>query len=323
MRFNRLDLNLLTALDVLLTERSITRAAERLNLTPSAVSGALGRLREYFDDELLVQVGRKMEPTPRAEGLRDAVRDVLVRIDSTIAARPVFDPATTDRSFRILLSDYTQFVLAPHLLALAAEQRCTARFEFLPQVSNPQRALERGEADLLIIPQGLNSPEHPEEVLYEEHFVCVLWAGAALAQGEFSFDRYLAAGHVVMQPPGTGTDSFEAWFVRRYGITRRVAVSTFSFVSLPALVAGTEHVATVHQRLAQLFVGRWPLVLRQPPLPIEPMQQSVQWHKYRTQDPGLHWLRSQLRQAVQRMDASPMPASGTGAQPVQAQRSAM
>lgn len=304
MRFNRLDLNLLIALDVLLTERSITRAAERLSLTPSAVSSALSRLRDYFDDELLVQVGRKMEPTPRAEGLHDAVRDVLVRIDSTIAAQPRFDPATSERTFRIFLSDYSQFVLAPHLLALAAEQRCSARFEFLPQVTNPQRSLERGEADLLIIPQGFLSPEHPQELLYEEKFTCLMWAGAALAQGEFDFDRYLAAAHVVMQPPGATDGSFEAWFVRRYGITRRVAVTTYGFVMLPALVVGTEYVTTVHARLARLFTSAWPLVLRPPPLPIEPMRQAVQWHKYRTQDPGLTWLRGLLQRAVQRMDAA-------------------
>lgn len=303
MRFNRLDLNLLIALDALLTERSITRAAERLNLTPSAVSSALARLRDYFDDELLVQVGRKMEPTPRAEGLVDAVRDVLVRIDSTIAMQPQFDPAASERTFRIFLSDYSQFVLAPHLLALAAEQRCTARFELLPQVTNPQRSLERGEADLLIIPHGFMSPEHPQEVLYEESFECVVWAHAELAKGELDFDRYVAAGHVVMQPPGGLGESFEAWFVRRYGITRRVAVTTYGFVTLPVLVEGTEYVATVHSRLARLFVGRWPLVSRPPPLQMERMQQSVQWHKYRTQDPGLTWLRGLLRQAVARMDA--------------------
>lgn len=303
MRFNRLDLNLLIALDVLLTERSITRAAERLKLTPSAVSSALSRLRDYFDDELLVQVGRKMEPTPRAEGLHDAVRDVLVRIDSTIATKPLFDPATTDRTFRIFVSDYTQFVLVPHVLALAAEQRCTARFEFLPQVTNPQRNLERGEADLLIIPSGFLSPDHPQEVLYEEQFVCVMWSEADLARQEFDFERYTKAAHVVMQPPGIAGESFEAWFVRRYGITRRVAVTTYGFVTMPALVLGTEYVATVHARLARQFTERWPLVVRQPPLQFEPMQQSVQWHKYRTQDPGLLWLRGLLRQAVTRMDA--------------------
>ena len=304
MRFNRLDLNLLIALDALLRERSITRAAERLKLTPSAMSGALARLRDYFDDELLVQVGRRMEPTPRAEGLHDAVRDVLVRIDSTIAAQPLFDPATSDRTFRIFMSDYTQFVLAPHLLALVTEQRCTARFEFLPQVTNPQRSLERGEADLMIIPRGFLSPDHPEEVLYEEDFVCVVWRGSALAQGELTFERYLAAGHVVMQPPDGAGEAFEAWFVRRYGVTRRIAVTTYGFATLAALVCGTDHVSTMHARLARTFAAAWPLEIKPPPLPIERMEQAMQWHKYRTQDPGLAWLRELLRQAVRRMDAA-------------------
>lgn len=302
MRFNRLDLNLLIALDALLTERSITRAAERLNLTPSAVSSALARLRDYFDDELLVQVGRKMEPTPRAEGLHDAVRDVLVRIDSTIAAQPAFDPAATDRTFRIFMSDYTQMVLMPHVLTLAAQQRCSARFELLPQVANPQRNLERGEADLLVIPRGFLSPEHPDEVLYDEGFECVLWRDSALAQGEFGFDRYTAAAHVVMQPAGTTGETFEGWFIRRYGISRRVTVKTYGFAMLPALVVGTEYVATVHARLARAFAACWPLALRELPFPAEPMQQSMQWHKYRTQDPGLVWLRELMHRAVRRMD---------------------
>lgn len=303
MRFNRLDLNLLIALDALLRERSITRAAARLHLTPSAVSSALARLREYFDDELLVQVGRRMEPTPRAEGLQDAVRDVLVRIDSTIAAQPLFDPATSDRIFRIFLSDYAQFVLAPHLLALVKQQRCTARFEFLPQVTNPQRSLERGEADLMIIPRGFLSPDHPDEVLYEEEFVCVVWRDSELAQRELTFERYLAAGHVVMQPPNGTGEAFEAWFVRRYGVARRVAVTTYGFATLAALVCGTDYVATMHARLARAFAAAWPLEIKPAPLPIERMEQAMQWHKYRTQDPGLAWLRALLRQAAQRMDA--------------------
>jgi len=305
MRLNRLDLNLLVALDALLTERSITRAAERLHLTPSALSSALSRLRDYFEDELLVQVGRKMEPTPRAEALHDAVRDVLVRIDSTIASRPRFDPTASDRLFRICLSDYTQMVIAPHLLALCAQEGCTVRFEFLPQVMNPQRTLERGEADLLVIPRGFLSPDHPEELLFEEHFVCLLWAHSPLAQGEFSFERYLAAGHIIMQPPGGVGDSFESWFVKRYGVTRRVAVQSYGFAAMPALVCGTDLVATVHARLAQCFAHTWPLAIRPPPLPIEGMQQAMQWHKYKTQDPGLVWLRETLRRAVLRMDAPP------------------
>lgn len=302
MRFNKLDLNLLVALDALLKERSISRAAERLHLSQSATSNALARLREYFDDQLLVQVGRKMEPTPRAQGLQDAVRDVLLRVDSTIAMQPRFDPSASDRVFRLFISDYTQMVLGPHLMTLAAQQRCSARIDFLAQVANPQRDLERGEADLLVIPKGLTSAEHPEELLYEDRFVCVVWRDARIAQGELTFERYVDAGHVVMVPAATAFESFEATFVRRYGVSRRVVASTYAFAAMPSLIVGTEHVATVHARLAALLAAALPLQVRPAPLPITPMQQAMQWHKYRTQDPGLVWLRGLLHAAVRRLD---------------------
>src|SRR5471032_1661194 len=106
MRFNRLDLNLLVALDALLDERKITRAAERLSLSQSAISGMLARLREYFDDELLVPVGRNLELTPLARELVTPVRNVLLQIQTVVAINPEFDPATASRHFKIASSDY-------------------------------------------------------------------------------------------------------------------------------------------------------------------------------------------------------------------------
>jgi len=302
MKFNKLDLNLLVALDALLKEQSVTRAAEALNLSAAAMSNSLARLREYFDDELLVQIGRKMEATPRAQGLQEAVRDVLLRIDSTIATQPAFEPDCSDRMFRIFASDYTQIVLAPALLGLAAQARATVRFEFLPQVSQPHRELERGEADLLIIPTGFMSPDHPFQVLYQEDFVCMVWKEGAMADGDLSFERYINAEHVVMQPGGGRADAFEGWFLKRYGVTRRVSVSTYSFITLPALLVGTDRVATVHTRVARRLVGAWPLEVRPTPIKIDPMEQAMQWHKFRTKDPGLVWLRELLMQAAQRID---------------------
>lgn len=302
MRFNKLDLNLLVALDVLLKERSVTRAAEQLNLSTSAMSNSLARLREYFDDELLVQIGRKMEVTPRAQALGDVVRDILLQIDSRIAAQPEFDPRRSDRTFRIFASDYTQVVFAPTLLALAAQAGSTVRFHFLPQVTQPVRDLERGEADLLIIPAGFNSPDHPQEELYREEFVCLVWRDSLMAEGELTFERYTQAEHVVMRPPLADTDSFEGWFLRRFGVTRRVAVTTYSFVALPGLVVGTEFVATVHARLARRMVQAWPLEIRPTPLHIEAMVQTLQWHKFRTKDPGLVWLRELAAQAARRIE---------------------
>ena len=311
MRFNKLDLNLLVALDALLSEQNISRAAERIHLSQSAMSNALARLREYFDDELLVQVGRKMEPTPRAEALRDPVRDILVRVDATVAAQPEFVPAQAHRLFRLLVSDYTMTTLMPHLFKRAYEQAPGIRFDLRPLVAYPHRVLERGEADLLIIPKEYRSTEHPADLLLEETFCCVVWDQSPLAKGEITSERYMAAGHVVVQV-GDGQSAIEDWFMQRLGVVRRVEASTYSFVSPAYLVVGTDRIATMHRRLAEEAARSLPIVLRDVPTAVPTMEQSMQWHKHRTSDPGLTWLRALLKEAVAEMDKARQCACGRG-----------
>jgi LysR family transcriptional regulator, nod-box dependent transcriptional activator len=307
MRFNKLDLNLLVAMDILLRERSITRAAERLNMSPSAMSNSLSRLRFFFKDDLLTQIGRKMEITPLGEELQVSVRNVLNQIESTIIEPPEFDPTTTDRVFSMYISDYTQMVLAPHLLALASSQNSSARFRFLPQVNNPHKNLEQGEADLLIIPSEFISPDHPSEILYKEQFVCLVWKDSQLAQSELTIEQYAAAGHVLMQPAHKRTDFFEHELVQQYGIYRTPVATTFSFSVLPSLIVGTEYIATVHTRLSRIMTQNLPVEIRTLPFKISPMEQCVQWHNFRSRDPGLIWLRSMLACAAQKMDRAVQP----------------
>lgn len=301
MRFNKLDLNLLVALDAMLSTCSISRAAERQHLSQSAMSNALARLREYFDDELLVQVGRRMELTPRAEVLKEAVRDVLMRVDTTITAQPEFDPLRSEREFRIFVSDYSLSTLMPHLMVLAHEQARRVRFHLLPQVEQPQRALEQGEADLLVIPKEFCSPDHPTDTVFLDDFVCAVCNQGRFRDRELTLDSYLAAGHVIMQPPAGG-QSLESDYMRRQGVERRVEVSTFSFMTAPHLVVGTDRIATLHRRLALQASRHLPIRLLRPPLPIPPMVQVMQWHKHRSKDPGLLWLRQTLLAAAARMD---------------------
>jgi DNA-binding transcriptional LysR family regulator len=302
MRFNKLDLNLLVALDALFRLRSVSRAAEQLHMSQSALSSSLARLREYFDDELLVQVGRNMELTPRAEVLREAVRDVLVRVDTTITAMPSFDATQSDREFRIFVSDFTMAVLMPHFFALAQEQGSTVRFQLMPQTRQPQRTLEQGDGDLLVVPHDYCSTDHPDEKLFEEEFCCVVWDQSRIARNGLTMESYAEAGHVVMQPPGMDR-SFEYRFMQETGIQRKVEVNTYSFLAAAYLVVGTERIATVHRRLALQVSRGLPLKILPLPMPMKRMTQSMQWHKYRTQDPGLLWLRGLLKQAVVRMDA--------------------
>ena len=303
MRFNKLDLNLLVALDALLTEQSISRAAEKIHLSQPAMSNALARLREHFDDELLIRVGRRMDLSLRAEGLKDPVRDVLVRIDATLSHEPEFRPERSDRLFRLLVSDYTTTTLMPHVLALAYRAAPRVRFELHPQVAHPQRPLERGEADLLIIPTNYCSPEHPVDIVLEETFCCVLWAQSALTIGPMTVERYMSAGHVVVRPTD-GEPATENWFMRPLALDQRIEAFTYGFASPAHLIVGTDRIATMHRRLAEAAIRSLPVAIRELPFEVPKMKQAVQWHSHRTRDPGLVWLRGLVRTAVGMMDAS-------------------
>ncbi|WP_066256407.1 LysR family transcriptional regulator [Hydrogenophaga flava] len=305
MRFKKLDLNLLVALDALLTERNVTRAGERVFLSQSTMSNALSRLRQYFDDDLLVQVGGRMELTPRAELLHEAVRDVLVRIDTTVAARPAFDPTESEREFTLFVSDYSMEVLMPGMLALAHQRGSRVRFNFKQQVGQPHRSLERGEADLLIIPSNFCSPDHPLDPLFDDRFVCVVWQDSPLAQEELTMQRYLQARHVAMVPADGGLPVFDTWLANDHGLSREIGLTTYNFSAMLHLVVGTDLIATSHARLAQLLQGTLPIALRPVPLSMKKLQQSMQWHKYRRRDPGLIWLRDLLREAAAGMGPCP------------------
>lgn len=302
MRFKNLDLNLLVALDALFAERNVTRAGERIHLSQSAMSSALSRLRHYFDDELLVAVGGKLELTPRAEVLHEAVRDVLLRIDTTVTALPEFDPNTSDREFTLFVSDYSMEVLIPRALSLAARCGSRVRLRLKQQVAHPYRSLERGEADLLIIPGIFCSPDHPQEKLFEDHFVCVVWKDSPLAEGEMTRERYLTASHVSMRPTDDQLPVLEHWFAANFDMSRRVAVTTYNFGAIPFMVVGTDLIGTVHSRMARRLLPAIPVVLKPVPLPVVDFQQTMQWHKYRSQDPGLVWLRNLLLDAASELD---------------------
>jgi LysR family nod box-dependent transcriptional activator len=293
MRFNGLDLNLLVALNALLTERSINRAAERIFLSQSAMSNALARLREYFDDELLVPMGRQMVFTPRAESLVEPVCEVLMRIESTIATRPKFEPATESRQFTLLVSDYTTTVLIPSLIQHLYREAPGVQLKLLAQQERPVSLIERGDADLLIIPQQYASEDHPSQPVFEEGFVCVTWEGNTTICDQLTIDDYLAAGHVATQlGVGARIPAFDGWFLEHQGIKRRVEVSAPTFSALPSLVVGTNRIATVHRRAAERERNHLPIRIWEVPIDIPRFVEVLQWHKQRSNDVALNWLRN-------------------------------
>lgn len=304
MRFQNLDLNLLSALDKLLRLKSVSQAADEMAITQSAMSNALNRLRQYFNDPLLVQVGRRMVLTPRAEGLAAPVRDILVRIEAAVATPPGFDPETSTRSVALMISDFTLHTLMPPFVRRIA--RLAPRFEInlKPQQTYPGLQLEQGETDLLIAPGPFCSPDHPSEVLFTDPFVCVVdGAHPAALAGGMTLEAFRSARFVTMRPM-LNQRSYVGHALSDMGVVLHDSVTCFSFAALPDLVRGTDRLTLVQRRLARRWVAMGGLAMLEPPLPIPPIEQSVQWHRMRSHDPALDWLRAQLAAAVIEMDAA-------------------
>ncbi|WP_371367918.1 LysR family transcriptional regulator [Pseudomonas sp. QL9] len=302
MRFHHLDLNLLVALDVLLEEQNITRAAERLHMTQSATSGVLGRLRTFFEDELLVQVGRKMQPTPYALELAKPVREVLLTIRSSITAKPVFDPASSKRHFRLITSDYLISVLFAQVIQRIHQEAPHITFEMLSPGDNSAELLMRGEIDLMIVPERYIIEGHPAQLLFEEEHVCVVWRDNALVGDSLTLEQYMQMGHISV---GFGRNrhlSIEDWFMSQYGFNRRLEVITNDFNTLPQLLVGTQRVATMHRRLAELYAQYLPLRMLPPPVQIPVMREYMLWHRSMEGDPMHRWLRERISAFIQRLD---------------------
>jgi DNA-binding transcriptional LysR family regulator len=266
-----------------------------LNLSQSATSGLLARLRDFFGDALLVQVGRKMMPTPLAVSLSGRVRSVLMTVHSTIINRADFDPLTTERHFRICASDFVKTVLLTEVAARLERAAPGVTLELTSPDGDPFGQLDRGELDFLILPDYLLEKQHPKLELFESRHVCVLWKGNEKVKDRLPLEEYLRLGHVVVRIGPTTQPSFEEWFITKFGHTRRIEIVTDSFNSLPQFILGTHRVATVHERLARLYAQYLPLRLLAPPIDIPVLTEGLQWHQYLETDPGHRWMRDFIR----------------------------
>lgn len=298
MRFQRLDLNLLVALDALLAEKSVSLAAERIFLSQSATSSALGRLREYFGDELLVVRGRQMVLTARAESLVEPVRAVLEQIRTTIAVAPAFEPATSDRAIRMMASDYSTEVLVSTALRDLSAKAPGMQFEIMPLNDAPIDTLERGAIDLLLTIDFAISPDHPSQFLFQDDYVVVGWSGNPAMVGEMTSELYFSLGHVTHRFGKARLSAFEDWFVRRQTKPRRIEAIAPSFLSMPSLIVGTHRIATMHRRLAERVAAYAPIVIRPAPMPIPQIREVVQWHISNNNDAAIRWVVEGLARAA-------------------------
>lgn len=303
MRFNGLDLNLLLALHVLLEERNVTRAARRLNISQPAMSAALARLRDYFQDDLLTMQGRLMVPTVQAERLAAPVRKVLADLDALLTTNARFDPAITQRSFRVVASDYiTAAVVAPLAARLAAIAP-KVRFEMMLPCEEAAQLVMEGQADLTITPEEFVDPDHPAELLCEERQVVIGWRENPVFAGELDADAFRRLGHVAVYVGTNQVPSYADRMLERMAVERRVEVACGCFTLVPWLLTGTMRLAVMHERLARRMVESFPLAVAPLPFEFPVMREMIQYHRTRAADEGLAWLRTQLKQQA----ASPLP----------------
>jgi LysR family nod box-dependent transcriptional activator len=293
MRLDGFDLNLLIAFDALVDERSVTKAAQRLNMTQSAMSASLKRLREALGDPILAQHGKAMTPTPHALALAPDVSAAIAGLRRLIQPSTRFDPAASSRVFRIAASDYIAAILLAPLLKRLEHEAPTIRLDIALPTDSTSDRLAKGEFDLLLTPEEFLEPKHPSELLFEERYVVVGCRNNPLLTSPFTTEAFAAAGHVAVRIDGRNT--YIENELNRLGLERRVEVHAPSFILAPWLLPGTRRIALMHERLARLMAPTIGLRIVPLPFKVSAMREMMQFHSARRTEEGLKWLREQLR----------------------------
>ena len=288
----QLDLNLLVALDVLITEASVTKAASKLKMSQSSMSHALKRLRIVLNDEILIRTSQKMEVTPYAKEISTRVRQILTEIQSTLLEKETFDPAQSKEDFRIAISDYIEATLGINLLQNLVSQAPNMRVRVCNlNKEQAMNALDSDRIDLIIDANLPLKPWHAYENLYEEEFVCVVKSDSPLT--ELSVEEYIKRPHILVSMrddfQGQGDDILE-----KQQQSRKVVWSTPHFMPIPFLLLNSDCVALLPRRIAQNCALAMGLKILPPPIEITGFTVYMVWHQRNTNRLSHKWLRDQL-----------------------------
>ncbi|WP_238179400.1 LysR family transcriptional regulator, partial [Methylobacterium dankookense] len=267
----RVDLNLLVALDALLTERSVTRAAARVGIGQSAMSSSLARLRRLLGDELLTRAPEGMRPTPRALALAEPVRRTLRQIQSLVRREESFDPRTVERTFTISLPDSTEVLLGPRLLAYLRAEAPGIRL--LLRSVDRTHILEELDTDRLDLAIGFFSEgqmHHKRRLLYRDSYVCLFDAAQVGLAPPISLEDYLRFPHILTSLRETAHGVVDD-ALAKLGLSRTLAVTTPRFLVVPFLVRAAPVITTMHARLATYFAGALGLTVSPVPVELDPV----------------------------------------------------
>ncbi len=286
-----IDLNLVHALDVLLQERNVTRAAVRLRLTQSATSHRLKRLRALLGDSLLVPGRGGLVPTPRALELAGAVRRTMQDLAATLAHGEPFDPATSERSFVVVTSDFAEIDALPRVLELLSRQAPGVALTVREPGPGLLEALERGEVDIVM---GPSLPPHAGLVqrrVGDDGFAGCVRRDHPIVRRKLDVAAYAALPHLVISPTASASVSPVDTALAARGLARRVCLRVPHFLGAPFLTARSDLVLTAPRSMLVHAARLLPLHLFDPPLPLPRVPVVMTWHERATSDPGHVWLR--------------------------------
>ncbi len=291
------DLNLLVALDALLTERSVTKAAKRLRLSQPATSRALSRLRALLGDELLVRDRQGLALTPRAEALAAPVRSVLEAAARVLEEGAAFDPARANRTFRVLMTDHGMLAIVPALVARLAKEAPHVDLELAAPRPEPELALVDGEVDLFVGAMIADTAGIYSQKLFDESLVCIVRKGHPAARQRLTLAKFASLSHGLVSPRGRGPALVDR-VLAEHGLTRRIAVRLPSFTVAPLVVARTDLVLTVPTRVVRAFEGFADIRVVDAPIELPSFAVHQVWHERSHRDPAHGWLREQVRACV-------------------------
>ncbi len=306
MNIARVDLNLLVYLDVLLRECNVTRAAEELGISQPAMSNSLRRLRDLFDDPLLVRTSDGMTPTDRALELQPLVRNVLAAAEIAVLPKTVFDASASDRIFRIMASDYTEVTLLPQLLSRLRREAPGIRLDIMTPSDVSFHDVERGKVDMVInrfdtLPQSFHQVH-----LWDDSFSCVMSATNPVIKN-WNLDNYLSHKHVWVSKTGMGvgvgmsSDDVQrlGWVDEALGkLDAKREISVFTRHYQAALLLGEQEdlIVTIPSIAARTMANNNKVVILDPPFEIPRMRLKMVWSPLLQRDPGHKWLRQVIKE---------------------------
>ncbi|CAI8871506.1 LysR family transcriptional regulator [Kosakonia quasisacchari] len=301
INLNRLDLNLLLTLDVLLREHNVTRAAQRLNLSQPSVSVQLARLREIFDDPLLLPGPRGMQPTMRADELREPLRQALEALERAVSPVNAFDPARASVTWRIAATDYTESaVLLPLLHTLRRDSPASRLAVFELNPGQIKRQAEQGDIDLFFhLRDGAPASLH-QRLLFTERYVLAGRLDHPALKRRPSLKQFCQLEHVIVSPEGGGFQAATDEALAARGLKRNVVLSVPHFLFMLDVLARTDLVAVLPERLVATTGA---LQIVDPPLDLPGFDMLMLWHERLHRDPGHKWLRQQVLAALGNADS--------------------